>query len=158
MPFLMESSEFSSLERGLLQRGELLNALFKDLYGARRLLFDRIVPPEVVYGAQGFLRQCHNLPEHATVSYCSFRAILRAGPMARLWSSVTARRRPRVPAIRWKTALYFRAFPSLYRDSEVHRVAIFFRSLRKTLATLVRNGPKQPVVVLLSAQPKRNVF
>jgi uncharacterized circularly permuted ATP-grasp superfamily protein len=61
MPFFMESSEFSSLRARALQRGELLNALFKDLYGPRRLLFDRIVPPEVVYAAQGFLRQCHNL-------------------------------------------------------------------------------------------------
>lgn len=160
MPFLMESSEFSSLERGLLQRGELLNALFKDLYGPRRLLFDRIVPPEVVYAAQGFLRQCHNLYQtrDRELQFFSSDLARRAdgtfvviGDRAQAPSGTGYSLENRI--------VLSRVFPSLYRDSEVHRVAIFFRSLRKTLTTLVRNSPNQePVVVLLTPGPENETY
>ncbi len=160
MPFLMESSEFSALERGLVQRGELLNALFKDLYGSRRLLFDRIVPPEVVYSAQGFLRQCSGLyqsRDRELIFFSSDLARRADGTFVVIGDRAQA---PSGTGYSLENRIVLsRVFPSLYRDSEVHRVAIFFRSLRKTLARQVRNSPNQePVVVLLTPGPENETY
>lgn len=159
LPYLMESAEFSPIERGLIQRGELLNALFKDLYGARRLLFDRVVPPEVVYGAHGYLRQCYNLYQNHERELLFFSCDLARRHDG---SFVVIGDRAQAPsgtgyALENRIALS-RVFPSLYRDSEVHRVALFFRSMRKSLAAMARNRDREPVVVLLTPGPENETY
>lgn len=160
MPLLMESAEFSALERGLIQRGELMNALFKDLYGPRRALIERVIPPEVVFAATGFLRQCFGL-------YASRERelLMLSSDLARRSDGtfVVIGDRAQAPsgtgyALENRIALS-RVFPSLYRDSEVHRVAIFFRTMRKSLGALVRNSPnREPVIVLLTPGPDNETY
>lgn len=160
MPYLMESTEFSALERGLLQRGELLNTLFKDLYGPRRLLFDRVVPPEVVFAAQGFLRPCHNLYQNRERELLFFSCDLARRSDG---TFVVIGDRSQAPsgtgyALENRIALS-RVFPSLYRDSEVHRVAMFFRGMRKALSALPRaRENREPVIVLLTPGPENETY
>jgi uncharacterized circularly permuted ATP-grasp superfamily protein/uncharacterized alpha-E superfamily protein len=160
MPFLMESTEFSAIERGLIQRGELLNALFKDLYGKRRLLFDRIVPPEIVFGAPGYLRSCFGSYQNRERELCFFSSDLARRADG---TFVVIGDRAQAPsgtgyALENRIALS-KVFPSLYRDSEVHRVAIFFRTLRKTLTQLVRrSNNSEPVIVLLTPGPGNETY
>lgn len=160
MPFLMESSEFSTLERGLIQRGELLNALFKDLYGRRRLIYDRIVPAEVVYAAQGYLRPCYGLYDNRQRELIFFSSDIARRSDG---TFVVIGDRAQAPsgtgyALENRIALS-RVFPSLYRDSEVHRVAMFFRTLRKTLASLARPvSGRDPLIVLLTPGPGNETY
>lgn len=160
MPYLMESAEFSALERGLLQRGELLNALFKDLYGPRRLLFDRVVPAGVVFAAQGLLRQCHNLYQNRGRELLFFSCDLARRSDG---TFVVIGDRSQAPsgtgyALENRIALS-RVFPSLYRDSEVHRVAMFFRGMRKALSALPRpRDNREPVIVLLTPGPENETY
>lgn len=160
MPYLMESAEFSALERGLVQRGELLNALFKDIYGSRRLLFDRVVPPEVVFAAQGFLRQCFGLYQNRERELLFFSCDLARRPDG---SFAVLGDRAQAPsgtgyALENRIALS-RVFPSVYRDSEVHRVAMFFRGMRKALAGLSKaRENREPVIVLLTPGPENETY
>ena len=48
LPLLLPEREWARSEAGLVQRAELLDAVLTDLYGARRLLAERPLPPEVV--------------------------------------------------------------------------------------------------------------
>jgi uncharacterized circularly permuted ATP-grasp superfamily protein/uncharacterized alpha-E superfamily protein len=160
MPFLMESAEFSALERGLIQRGELLNALFKDLYGPRRLLFDKIVPPEVVYAAQGYLRPCfgfYQQRERELLFFSSDLARRADGTFVVIGDRAQA---PSGTGYALENRIVLsRVFPSLYRDSEVHRVAMFFRTLRKSLIAQVRNSTnREPLVVLLTPGPGNETY
>ena len=49
-PLLLDPDEWSAIERGVVQRTLLLNRLLGDLYGAQRVLKDRLLPPGLVYG------------------------------------------------------------------------------------------------------------
>ncbi|MDT8264295.1 circularly permuted type 2 ATP-grasp protein, partial [Roseomonas sp. DSM 102946] len=49
---------FAYLEAGLAQRGRLLQAVLKDVYGPRRLLAEGLLPAELVFNNAGFLRAC----------------------------------------------------------------------------------------------------
>ena len=56
IPRLIPAEEWSLVERGLIQRTEALNLFLRDIYGAQRILEDKIIDPELVYGA-GFYRR-----------------------------------------------------------------------------------------------------
>ena len=55
IPMIIASDEWDRLEIGLSQRAQLLDLIFADLYGARTLLKEGLLPPELVYGHPGFL-------------------------------------------------------------------------------------------------------
>src|SRR4029450_10253158 len=61
VPVLVTSQEWSTIERGLIQRAELLNLILADLYGPRMLIARGLLPPEVVYAHPGFLLPCTGL-------------------------------------------------------------------------------------------------
>jgi uncharacterized circularly permuted ATP-grasp superfamily protein len=60
-PLLIEPDEWSAIERGVVQRTLLLNRLLADLYGAQRVLKDRLLPAGLVYGSTQFLRPCTSI-------------------------------------------------------------------------------------------------
>lgn len=59
LPAPLTTSEFATLEAGLLQRARLLNAALEDLYGKQTLLHEGYFPPALVLGNQHFLRSLH---------------------------------------------------------------------------------------------------
>lgn len=56
IPRLVSASEWAHIERGLVQRTEALNLFLRDIYGAQRILEDKIIDPELIYAA-GFYRR-----------------------------------------------------------------------------------------------------
>ena len=56
IPRLVDADEWSRIERGLERRGPALNLFIADVYHDRRILRDRVVPPELVFGASGYRR------------------------------------------------------------------------------------------------------
>ena len=47
IPVLLSSDEWAAIERGAIQRAELLNLVLADLYGPRDLVRRRVLPPEL---------------------------------------------------------------------------------------------------------------
>lgn len=58
VPRVITKSDFDMLEKGLKQRVTALNLFLKDIYGAKSIIRDGIIPEEFVYSAKGFLKQC----------------------------------------------------------------------------------------------------
>ena len=54
IPRLVPADEWVTIERGLEQRVRALNLFVHDIYHDRRILRDRIVPPELVLSASGY--------------------------------------------------------------------------------------------------------
>ena len=61
IPFLISPEEARTLERGLIQRGRLLEALMRDFYGPQKSLAGGLIPRELLFANPAFLRSCHNL-------------------------------------------------------------------------------------------------
>ncbi len=58
LPVLIEAAEWQVLERGLIQRARLIEAVLADLYGPQRLLRSGVLPPALVFGNREFLHPC----------------------------------------------------------------------------------------------------
>jgi uncharacterized circularly permuted ATP-grasp superfamily protein len=56
MPLVIGADEWQALERGLIQRANLLERVLDDLYGPQTLVRDGHIPASLVAGAPGFLR------------------------------------------------------------------------------------------------------
>lgn len=55
IPLLVTSEEWAPIERGLIQRAELLNLLLQDIYGPQTVLRKGIIPPTIIFGHPGYL-------------------------------------------------------------------------------------------------------
>ncbi|WP_345815958.1 circularly permuted type 2 ATP-grasp protein [Paraburkholderia sp. PREW-6R] len=56
LPFLVSEDEWADIERGVMQRAQLLNAIVADIYGPQTLLSRGQLPPALVFGHPGYLR------------------------------------------------------------------------------------------------------
>lgn len=156
-PVLMESEEWRKLERGLDQRAELLDSILKDIYGSRRLIFEKRIPAELVYGSPSFLRSCDGMFLNHGLSYFACDLVRDSlGNFHVLNDRIQA---PSGSGYSLENRIVLsRIFPSIYRDSQVHRVASYFRSLRKNLHLISGVLGRDPVVVLLTPGPGNETF
>ncbi|ARU04860.1 hypothetical protein CCO03_09365 [Comamonas serinivorans] len=77
LPVLIEPQDWQMLERGILQRVRVLNAMLADLYGERKLLRSGLLPPALVQGHPDFLPCMDGVrPPHGThLHLCAFDLI-----------------------------------------------------------------------------------
>jgi len=150
VPTLISSEEWGVIESGLLERAELFNAMLKDLYGPRELIRHGLIPPEALFAHGGFLRACHGIEmpgEHELILHA---ADLVRGPTGEMCVLTDRTQAPSGMgyALENRTVMS-RVLPSLFRDSQVHRLAAFFQRLRQKLTSLSVNHD-QPRIALLT--------
>ncbi len=159
IPVLFPSAEWSSIEQGLIQRAELLDLLLADLYGPRRLIRAGLVPPELILSHPGFLRPCDGIGPSTRRRLVLYAADLARTPDGRIWVIGDRTRAPSGAGYALENRMVLsRVLPSLYRDSHVHRVALFFRALRATLHDLDPRRQDDPRVVLLTPGPENETY
>ena len=151
VPHLIASEEWREIERGLQQRAELLNLILQDLYGARDLLRKNLIPPELVFSQASFLPQCSGVTPNSGQRFVPFYAAdLSRAPDGSLYVLQDRVQAPHGIGYALENRIVLsRVLPSIFRDSNVHRLALFFRALRSTLIELPwRRNDEQRIVVL----------
>ncbi len=159
VPLLIGSEEWNQVETGLRERAELLNLLLSDIYGPREVLKYGIIPPELLFSHSGYLRPCYDvkLPgEHQLINYAADLVRDSDGEFCVIAD------RSQAPsgdgyALENRTVIS-RILPSLFRDSQVHRLSLFFRNLRRKLGELSPSGDLPRVVVLTPGPYSKNYF
>ncbi|HUI27331.1 MAG TPA: circularly permuted type 2 ATP-grasp protein, partial [Candidatus Kryptonia bacterium] len=151
IPLLLTSDEWSTIEQGLIQRAELLDLLLADIYGPRALVRKGLIPPQLIFAHPGFLRPCDQ-----AIGTGRHRLLLYAADLARApdGQMMVIGDRTQAPsgagyALENRTVLS-RVLPSVYRDSHVHRLAVFFRGMRTALNHLAAPRRDNPRVALLT--------
>jgi len=61
VPFIVPNDEWTIIERGMIQRAELLDLVLRDMYGERRLLRTGVVPPGMILSDPQFVRACDGI-------------------------------------------------------------------------------------------------
>jgi uncharacterized circularly permuted ATP-grasp superfamily protein/uncharacterized alpha-E superfamily protein len=159
IPLLITSEEWSGIERGLIQRAELLNLLLLDLYGPRKLVGKGLLPPDLVYGPHGLRLPCDGIQSPMDLPLVFYSADLarQADGSLRVVGDRTQAPAGAGYALENRIVLT-RVLPSLFRDSHVHRLAGFFRAVRKTLRALAPKPMDSPRVVLLTPGPRNPAY
>jgi len=155
LPVLIRSDEWAALERGLMQRAELLNLLLLDLYGPRQVIRKGLLPAGLIDGYHGYLLPCHGVRVAADRPLVHYAADLTRAPDGR-WRVIGDRTQNPAGggyALENRVVLS-RVLPSLFRDSHVHRLASFYRTMRRTLARLALHREGHARVAVLTPGPR----
>ncbi|UQX87472.1 circularly permuted type 2 ATP-grasp protein [Jatrophihabitans telluris] len=157
IPLLVDESEWAVLEPGLSQRAELLDRILADLYGPRRLISERLLPPELVFAHAGFLRAADQIKIPG-----GRQLFLSSTDLARdehgQWRVLADRTQAPSGAgyAMENRSVLSRALPGLYRGTGIHRIAPFFRTMRQSLHRIAEETVRSrgllaaPRIVLLS--------
>lgn len=159
VPVLIDSEEWAGIERGLIQRAELLNMILKDLYGEQKLVRQGLIPPELVFGSPDFLRPCMGLYGRTARPLQIYAADLARSPDGRIWVVSDRTQAPSGAAYALENRIVMsRIVPGLYRDSQVHRLAFYFRTLQQSLIALAPRSVQNPSIVVLTPGPESETY
>ncbi|MCJ2184665.1 circularly permuted type 2 ATP-grasp protein [Novosphingobium sp. 1949] len=149
MPLVIGAGEWEGLERGLIQRADMLERLAADIYGPQRLVKEGHLPAAVIAGSPYFVRRMigHTPPKGRFVQVYS--ADLARGPRGQ-WRVLQDR-------VRLASGIGYtlenrlamsRTTGDLLGASNVRRTAGFFEDMREGLAAAC--GRERPRVALLT--------
>jgi uncharacterized circularly permuted ATP-grasp superfamily protein/uncharacterized alpha-E superfamily protein len=159
IPFLISSEEWASIEQGLLQRAELMNLLLTDLYGKRQLIKKGLLPLELIYSHSGFLRPCDQIMLPGNHQLIVYAADMARGPDNQMWIVGDRSQAPSGAGYALENRMTMtRILPSLFRDCNVHRLAMFFQSLRSTLASIAPQQRDEHNIVVLTPGPRNETY
>ena len=153
MPLLITGDEWARLHAGLAQRLTLLNLVLADLYGPRRLIHDRVLPGEIVFGHSGFLPTVDGIEINGAQLVVGATDLVRAPNGA--WTVISDRTQS-PSGMGYAMAnrrLVSRVLDDAYRDAPIHRLRGFFDRLRTALEDSAPDGVTSPRSVILSPGP-----
>jgi uncharacterized circularly permuted ATP-grasp superfamily protein/uncharacterized alpha-E superfamily protein len=157
-PLLIAPDEWSAIERGVVQRTQLLNRLLGDLYGAQRVLKDGLLPPGLVYSNSQFLRPCTSIGVRDDLHLHFVAYDLARSGDGRWWVVSDRTQAPSGAGYALENRVVSsQCLPELFAESNVRRLAIFFRAFSERFLSL--SSRDQPEAVFLSPGPsKLNYF
>jgi len=157
VPLLIPAEEWRCIEAGVVQRAELLSLLLQDLYGDQDLLKQGRFPAALLYANPEFLRPMAGV-KLAAHNYLHMLAVdLARSPDGQWWVLADRTQAPSGSGYALENRVIVSdLLPELFRDSNVQRLAPFFRAQREALASLAASD--DPRIVLLTPGPHNETY
>src|SRR5271163_1240052 len=151
IPRLIAAAEWDRIERGLKQRVRALNLFIHDVYHERLILKDRIVPPELVFGATGYRRECVGLhvPKDVYI-HVSGIDLIRDSDGTYLVLEDNGRTPSGVSYVLKNRQVMKQVFPGLFQQYNVRPVDDYTDNLLAVLRSIAPPGCDDPTVVILT--------
>ena len=150
MPLLIPEAEWRGIAAGIAQRAELLERVLSDVYGAGRLGAEGLLPAAALTGSPDFLASMRGVIPPGKRWLRLYAADIGRGPDGRWWVLGDRTQAPSGAGYALENRLVIsQAFPALYSEMNVERLAPFFRQLR---AGLKASGARsEPRICILTA-------
>jgi uncharacterized circularly permuted ATP-grasp superfamily protein/uncharacterized alpha-E superfamily protein len=144
MPLLIPEAEWREIARGVTQRAELMERVLADVYGEGRLIAEGALPAAALTGSTDFVAAMRGVKPPGKRWLRLYAADIGRGPDGRWWALGDRAQAPSGSGYALENRLVVsQAFPALYREMNVERLAPFFRELRAGLkASGERSEPR----------------
>ena len=159
LPFAIGASEWEQIERAVAQRVTLLNAVLGDLYGPKRLLYDGLLPPELVFANPSFLRPCSGIVPRNGVYLQNYAVDLARAPNGSWWVIADRAQAPSGLGYALENRLVSaRTLPTLLDRCRARSLTRFFDHTFDALLKLAPEGVAEPRVVVLTSGPHNETY
>jgi uncharacterized circularly permuted ATP-grasp superfamily protein/uncharacterized alpha-E superfamily protein len=159
LPLIISAAEWSRLSAAVVQRARLLDAMLADLYGARTLLTEGLLPPALVFGQHGYKWPCHGTRPPGGRFLHLYAADLARSPDGNWWVIADRTQGPSGAGYALQNRMVVsQAFPEAFRELRVQKLAGFFRSLQDGLARMAPVDGDTPLTVLLTPGPYNETY
>jgi len=157
LPLLIPQNEWQKIVAGVAQRAELMEWVLSDIYGKARLVTEGALPAAAVAGSPDYIRAMRGV-EPPGGRWLRFYAVdLGRGPDGDWWVLGDRAQAPSGAGYALENRLVLsRAFPSLYLDMKVERLAPFFRDFRASLAGAAQR--LDPRICLMTPGPFNQTY
>jgi uncharacterized circularly permuted ATP-grasp superfamily protein/uncharacterized alpha-E superfamily protein len=144
VPLLIEAGEWREIAQGIEQRARLMELVLADIYGEGRLVAAGDLPAAAVTGSPEFLHPLHGVKPPGGKFLHMYAADIGRGPDGRWWVLGDRSQAPSGAGYALANRLVLaRAFPALYREMNVERLAPFFEAFRLGLTSMAqRSNPR----------------
>ena len=161
LPLLIEPADWAAIEAAVTQRAGLLEAMLADLYGARTLFSEGLLPPALCLRHPGYLRPMLGVQPPGGLRLHIVAFDLARGPDGRWW--VVAQRTQGPSGLGYvlhNRITIARQFPDAFRELRVQHIASSYRRLLDTLEAAAREvaGNTTPRTVLLTPGPYSETY
>jgi uncharacterized circularly permuted ATP-grasp superfamily protein/uncharacterized alpha-E superfamily protein len=157
VPLLIEPGEWREIAAGVAQRAQLLEMIVSDIYGEGALIAAGHIPAAAVTGSPDFVLPVHGVKPPDGKFLHLYAADLGRGPDGRWWVLGDRTQAPSGAGYALANRLVFsRAFPALYRDMNVERLAPFFQAFRSGLTAMAQHT--DPRICLLTPGPYNETY
>ena len=130
MPLLLTEEEWRGIADGVAQRAELLEEVLADVYGERRLVGEGAVPPAALTGSKDYIAAMRGIRPPGGRWLRLYAVDIGRGPEGSWWALSDRAQAPSGCGYALENRLVVsQAFPDLYAQFNVERLAPFFRSL-----------------------------
>jgi uncharacterized circularly permuted ATP-grasp superfamily protein len=151
IPRILTASEWRQVEAGVKQRVTALNAFLHDIYHARHITNDGVVPADLVYGNANYRPEMEQFPvRFGTYVHICGTDIVRDENGRFLVLEDNARTPSGVSYVVENRHLMSRAFPDIMAGMRLHPVDDYGRRLLSAMCEIAPEGVDDPQVVLLS--------
>ena len=159
IPWVIPPEEWEKIEGALIQRARLLNAVLADVYGPQQLMEQGLLPPELVFAQQGFIRPSHGVDIPNTCYLHFYAADLARAPDGQWWVLADRAQSPAGAGYALENRLILSSVLSdLFRECHVQRLASFFSTLQQSLIDLAPRHRDNPRIVLLTPGPHNETY
>lgn len=159
VPFVISAKEWEGIEKALIQRATLLNAILVDSYGPQQLIKRGDLPAALVLAQPAYLRPCHGIPVPGEKPLQVYGADIARSPDGQWWVIADRTQIPTGAGYALENRLITsRLLPEVFRDARVRRLAGFFRQMQQSLAALAPRRVEEPRVVLLTPGPYNETY
>jgi len=151
VPRIIVAREWALLERGVAQRVRALNLFLADIYNARHIVQDGVVPHQLVYGNANYRPEMEGFPvRFGTYVHICGIDLVRDEHGAFSVLEDNARTPSGVSYVVENRHLMLRTFPDLVAGMKLRPVDDYGRRLRNAMDEIAPEGIDDPQVVLLS--------
>lgn len=151
VPRIIPAQEWDTIERGLIQRITALNLFCQDIYHDQRILREKIIPADLIYGAKMFRREMFhvNVPRNIYIHICGTDLIRdRNGSYFVLEDN--GRTPSGVSYVLENRAVMKRVFPNLFSTYRVRAIEDYPYNLLQCLKYLAPNRAEDPSIVVMT--------
>jgi len=159
IPLVIDAKEWASIERAVIQRATLFNAILSDLYGEQRLLHQRLLPSALVFANSHFLRPCVGITPRGGVHLHTYAMDIARSPAGNWWVIADRTQAPSGMGYTLQNRLVSaRTLPGVFDQYQIRQLARFYDMKRASLLALARDQRANPSVVLLSPGPHNETY
>jgi uncharacterized circularly permuted ATP-grasp superfamily protein/uncharacterized alpha-E superfamily protein len=159
IPMVIDGDEWAAIERAIIQRATLLNAMLVDLYGEQRLIHERHLPPALVFANPQFLRPCFGIQPAEGVFLHSYAADLARSPDGQLWVIADRTQAPSGMGYTLENRLVSaRTLPGVFTQYHVRQLARFFDAARDAIMAHGARYSSNPRAVILTPGPHNETY
>lgn len=151
IPRLVPADEWDHIERGLTQRIHALNLFCQDIYHDQKILKDKVIPAELIYGAKSFRREMIgvDVPRNIYIHICG-SDLIRGGDGKYYVLEDNGRTPSGVSYVLENRAVMKRVFPNMFGRYRVRAIEDYPFNLLQTLRHIAPLRSREPRIAVLT--------